>query len=351
MPTCNSNPITNGFRGMLGGTVVFRVLNGKTVVSNRPRKAKKLTEHQENIKGCFLNAVHYAKRQMADAASREVYSKGVNEKLSNAYTVALVDFLKGPEITGVSTNDFHGRQGDEIIVHAIDNFKVASVWVELRSAAGDLLDAGNATQQTGTAWVFAATKDLAVSGEVQVVATAKDKPGHSAVKSVKVNVAAYVPKDPVSNMVRKVRRPTPAQAKNAAVHSSWSVSASGQLKTWTVSDDRMPVVSEPCDAVQEECDLRKEPEGGCDRERIVVRQHAPRNVNRVRVHRATPDAVSRERVAINHRFLLEERHSRRPAGPHEREGAGARELTARDEQEMKGRVADGCSMAIKEPSG
>jgi hypothetical protein len=166
---------------MLGGTVVFRVVNGKTILSNRPKK-RPITDHQKKIRENFLNAQHYAKLRMKDAASKEEYSKGISDRLTNAYTVALVDALKGPEITSVNTNDYHGRRGDEVAVHAIDNFSVTSVRVEVRSANGELLDSGNAMRQGATAWVFAASETITACPEVQIVVKAKDKPGNEAVK-------------------------------------------------------------------------------------------------------------------------------------------------------------------------
>jgi hypothetical protein len=249
MPTIQSNPITHGLRGMLGGTVVFRVLNGKTVVSNRPKKAKTLTEHQENTKARFLDAVHYAKCQMADAASREEYGKGVNEKLSNAYTVALADYLKGPEITDVNTDGFHGRQGDPIVVYAIDNFKVESVWVELRSAGGELLEAGNAVQQMSTTvWVFAATKPLAASGNVQVVVTAKDKPGNTTLKSITVNAPARVPEAPFSPIAPAIIRSRSPQQATHPVYSTRCVSRPKERKECTLTEGGSVVAQSHMDA-------------------------------------------------------------------------------------------------------
>jgi hypothetical protein len=44
-----------------------------TIMSNRPRKAKVITPHQQEIKSRFLLAVEYAKRQIADPVLKAKY--------------------------------------------------------------------------------------------------------------------------------------------------------------------------------------------------------------------------------------------------------------------------------------
>jgi hypothetical protein len=94
MPKINNNPIMKGARGMLGGVVVYRQFRGMTIMSNRPRKSKVITQHQQNIKSRFLLAVEYAKKQIADPVLKAKYQPDTGSKFTSAYVAAIADYLR-----------------------------------------------------------------------------------------------------------------------------------------------------------------------------------------------------------------------------------------------------------------
>jgi hypothetical protein len=79
---------------MLGGVVVYRQFRGMTIMSNRPKKAKVMTPHQQAIKSRFLLAVEFAKRQMADPVLKAKYEPGPGSEFSSAYIAAVTDYLR-----------------------------------------------------------------------------------------------------------------------------------------------------------------------------------------------------------------------------------------------------------------
>jgi hypothetical protein len=94
MPKINNNPIMKGASGMLGGVVVYRQFRGMTIMSNRPKKAKVMTPHQQAIKSRFLLAVEFAKRQMADPVLKAKYKLGPGSEFASAYIAAVTDYLR-----------------------------------------------------------------------------------------------------------------------------------------------------------------------------------------------------------------------------------------------------------------
>jgi hypothetical protein len=94
MPKINNNPIMKGVSGMLGDVVVYRQFRGTTVMSNRPKKSKVLTPHQQAIKSRFLLAVAYAKAQIADPILKAKYQPGPGSEFTSAYIAAIADYLR-----------------------------------------------------------------------------------------------------------------------------------------------------------------------------------------------------------------------------------------------------------------
>jgi hypothetical protein len=94
MPKIDNNPIMKGVSGMLGGVVVYRQFRGMTIMSNRPRKARVITPHQQAIKSRFLLAVEYAKKQIADPVLKAKYEPGPDSEFTSAYIAAVADYLR-----------------------------------------------------------------------------------------------------------------------------------------------------------------------------------------------------------------------------------------------------------------
>ena len=176
-----------GASGMLGNVVVFREQkNGKLIMANRPKKRDTLTDQQKLQKSKFLQAVQYAKAQVADPVSKAEYETGMTDNLISAYSVALTDYLRGPEILEVNTSGYLGQIGDKLLLNVFDNFKVTSVVVEIRTALDVLLEKEAAIQDAinPLLWMYTTTEPNNVLPGTKIFVRAYDKPGNVTVKEI-----------------------------------------------------------------------------------------------------------------------------------------------------------------------
>jgi hypothetical protein len=120
MPKIDNNPIMKGASGMLGGVVVYRQFRGMTIMSNRPKKAKVITPHQQAIKSRFLLAVEYAKKQIADPVLKAKYEPDPGSKFTSAYVAAIADYLRSAKQNEKIENN-QNRLGPAVCVNAETN--------------------------------------------------------------------------------------------------------------------------------------------------------------------------------------------------------------------------------------
>jgi hypothetical protein len=176
------NLATKGLSGMLGDTLVFRNIGGRTIVASAPTTTSnhEPTEGQKAHQKLFQKAVLYAKSQMGDPATKAAYEAKAqgSEKLS-AYNIAVADFFNAPDIEEIDMSGYTGAVGDKIRVSAIDDFMVAEVGVEIYNSDGSLVESGKAVQDSNAVdWVYTAT---AANGDLsgdKVVIKASDIPGN-----------------------------------------------------------------------------------------------------------------------------------------------------------------------------
>lgn len=187
MTKIKNNPILKGASGMLGDVIVYRELrDGRLIMANRPKKPEVPSENQLLAKSRFLRAVQYAKGQMADPVASVEYNALTNAKLTSGYALAVADFLKGPEINQVNTSDYTGVVGNMIVITAFDNFRVNRVRVEIRSAAGALIEQGDAVPNEGNnlLWEYTVTQANAAVTGTRLIISATDRPGNITTQEV-----------------------------------------------------------------------------------------------------------------------------------------------------------------------
>ncbi len=184
MPKATNNPLLNGMSGMLGNNIVFRQVNGETIMSNRPKKRETLTAHQEKSKARLTIGASYARRQMEIPYIKALYKQGVTKKLTNAYTVALTDFLTAPSIGHVDVSRYDGSIGSVIEIEAHDDFEVASVTVSLYDAVNKLIESGDATRSIRGTWTYETTKLNADVTGSRIVVKVMDRPGNAVSREV-----------------------------------------------------------------------------------------------------------------------------------------------------------------------
>jgi len=185
MARVSNNIITQGLSGTIGGTLVFRQVGGRTIVSAAPRESEKTpTPGQQAQQERFQMAAFYAKAQLADPAGKAEYEAARTDEQRSAYTIAVADFMQAPDIHEVDLSSYQGRAGDTIRVRVTDNFKVLSVTVSIENGDGSAVEQGAAVKAVnGIDWLFTATQANASLAGDKITVRATDKPGNLAAET------------------------------------------------------------------------------------------------------------------------------------------------------------------------
>lgn len=139
------------------------------------------TEKQLEVQRQFKKAIVYGRAVLNDPDLKAMYQAAA-KKDQSAFNVAVRDAAIAPEISNIDTDLYTGAIGSTITVRAIDDFKVAGVRVRITTAAGVLVEQGEATLQTnGLDWLYVATvQNDQLPGSV-IRASAKDLPANETV--------------------------------------------------------------------------------------------------------------------------------------------------------------------------
>ena len=154
MAVVRMNDLTEGLSGKIG-KIIFRTYRGKTYASSRPRKRKKQSEQQRSNREKFKLATQYAKRMMNDADMKAYYKKIAEQlALPNAYTAAITDYMRKPQITEVDTKRYTAKPGSITISAGKKNFKLDAVNVIISSPDNQVIEVGSAGYEGEGQWVF-----------------------------------------------------------------------------------------------------------------------------------------------------------------------------------------------------
>ncbi len=178
------NIVTKGFFGSLDKTLTFRQRAGVTIVSKKRRASSAApSEAMLAVRSRFLTAVAYGKKAMLNAATKALY-KTAATGLQSAYNVATADAFTPPVVNKIDSSAYHGAVGDTLEIEATDNFKVSGVVVTIDSAAGALIETGNAVLDENGNWKYTATVANGVTAGSKITAVASDLPGNTGTLSV-----------------------------------------------------------------------------------------------------------------------------------------------------------------------
>ncbi|MEJ1241441.1 hypothetical protein WBG78_25060 [Chryseolinea sp. T2] len=186
MSKIKNNPILQKVTGMLGETIVFRRGPTGPVMANAPKKPESLHANQVAARDRFLDAVQYAKRQTAKDEVKAMYATGISRRLPSAYQVAVTDYLSVPKIKQIDADAYQGGPGQVINVHASDDFKVDSVAVVIKSAAGEEIERGQAmlTEDKRDVWLYTTTSATPLLAGTTVTVSVRDIPGNLAIRTL-----------------------------------------------------------------------------------------------------------------------------------------------------------------------
>jgi hypothetical protein len=176
----SDNLILRESSGSLGKIMTITKKKSGTMQIGKYRgpSSKPPTDAQLAIRAKFQEAITYAKSVMKDPELKALYAAAAKGDQS-AYNVAVKDAFKAPEITRINTELYTGQPGSTITVRAVDDFKVASVRVQIYTALGDLVEQGDAVLQVnGLDWLYTAKVANDALQGARIRGVAKDLPAN-----------------------------------------------------------------------------------------------------------------------------------------------------------------------------
>ena len=179
------SPILANLQGQVGD-VVFKRYGNKIVISRKPDMSNvKPSEAQLAQRARFRAATQYSKQALADPEVKALYAAEAQRRNKPVNSVMVADFLNAPTVERLEVDSYRGATGDEIVVHAVDDFGVVAVNVEIFDAAGGKVEDGPLVENPvgSGCWVYAATVSTQAAS-VQITATAVDRPGNTATQTV-----------------------------------------------------------------------------------------------------------------------------------------------------------------------
>jgi hypothetical protein len=176
--------VTKGLRGSIGGSLVFRKINGQTIVSASPEMVpQEPSIKQKEQREKFRQASLYAQRVDSDPELRAEYVLGAKLKgFPNVRSFIIADFFRSPEILSIRVSTEPAGSILETIV--VDFMRVKTVTVVVNDPVGSMLETGNAVmgidKQTWT-YNFTNPANLAAGAIFEITAT--DLSGNTSTKS------------------------------------------------------------------------------------------------------------------------------------------------------------------------
>ncbi len=171
---------------MMSSVVAPKMYRNRLVLVQVANPKESKSKKKENANQRFKEANQYAKKILNEPGMKALYSKGIDEKRSNAHTVAVADYLNKPVIHDINLKAYRGEIGDTLRIKATDDFQVTSVHVRILHGKGKILEQGEAVQyaRKPDTWVYTATeKNPELKGTI-IRVTAEDRPGNEAKEEV-----------------------------------------------------------------------------------------------------------------------------------------------------------------------
>ncbi|SHN39898.1 hypothetical protein [Chitinophaga sp. CF418] len=181
MARAKNNLLLAQVSGTIGKQLTVTQRAGQVILGKaKAKKGKryKFSSKQLDVQSRFTDATDYAAQVKADPDMVAAYM-AVAKPGQNANNLAIKDFYNAPEIHELRTKEYTGKAGQKIWVRATDDFRVYQVVIGIYTAAGTLVEEGNALQgRNGIEWVYTTRKDNPGYQGGKVQAMAEDLPGN-----------------------------------------------------------------------------------------------------------------------------------------------------------------------------
>jgi len=184
MANVNLNALIDGVSGKVGKKLVMRQRGGRTFLASAPEAGRELSEKQKLQRERFRKAARYGKASMALPDVKAEYEATVKgDAFMTAYSAAVADYLKAPEVEIIDLGDYHGQPGDVIRIALATPYKLQSMKVSIQQANGTVIEAGDAlASDNRQEWRYTATANIPVLSGFKVVITVTNRPGNVTVR-------------------------------------------------------------------------------------------------------------------------------------------------------------------------
>ena len=181
MSNSRENVLTKTYSGKFGDQMVYRNRDGMSIMAKPPKKnLKNVANTQLAQRRRFKKACRWAKNALLDADTLAEY-KAVARGMKTPYNMAVTNYLRPPEVSGIIVSEYFGEVGNKINVLAYDDFKLKSVTVIITDATGALIERGPCQEDlSADCWVYTATVAVSDLTGVVICARATDIPNHTA---------------------------------------------------------------------------------------------------------------------------------------------------------------------------
>lgn len=194
MALVKKNDLTSGFSGRFGD-IMFKQIGKKTYAFPTPQRPKKESEKQRTNRDKFRDATAFAHLMMENAEKKAYYQKVAKKlKLPNAYTAAITDYMRNPEISSIDARRYNGRPEGEIMIFADKkDIKVERVDVVISSPENEIIEYGPARRSTVDSWVYdSKLPERSRHSSYRIMITASDSIDRSVTKTfVAERIAFY----------------------------------------------------------------------------------------------------------------------------------------------------------------
>jgi hypothetical protein len=188
MAKSKNNVVTFGLSGKVGDLLIFRQVDGKTIVSKISERTKQASEKQLAQQRRFKEGIIYAKTATVDPETADIYASLAVKKKRPAFNVAVADFLNVPEIENIDLSNYFGTPNDTIKVTVNDDVMVKEVHVCIINADGSLVEEGDAVADaSGYVWTYTAVQNNDSLDGDKIVVAISDLPGNTVEESKTVN--------------------------------------------------------------------------------------------------------------------------------------------------------------------
>jgi hypothetical protein len=181
MARITQNALVKGARGNVGKQFVYKKRGKNTHIALMPTIDKSIvpTENQVRVRDKFADASAYATGAMASPELKAEYDRKAPAG-KTGHNLAFRDALKAPVVKAIDPGRYAGLPGALIEINAKDDFRVASVFVSIRTATGELVEEGNAILNPihRNRWGYTTVKENPSMAGGSISVTAKDIPGN-----------------------------------------------------------------------------------------------------------------------------------------------------------------------------